>query len=85
MRKTEKGANIRIAKKGGLKDSEELRCKNPTSPRSLRDFSTQLPSIFQKYLKTSKLPERLSNQENEEYTDLLILSIYFTDHSILSG
>jgi hypothetical protein len=48
MRKTEKGANIRIAKKGGLKDSEELRCKNPTSPRSLRDFSTQLPSIFQK-------------------------------------
>jgi hypothetical protein len=43
------------------------------------------PQYFKNNLKTSKLPEILSNQENEEYTDLLILSIYFTDHSILSG
>jgi len=27
----------------------------------------------------------MSIQENEEYTDLLTLSIYFTDHSIFSG
>jgi len=48
MRKAGKRANIRIAKKGGLKDCKELGCKNPTPPRSPRDLSTKLPSIFQK-------------------------------------